>query len=621
MDREQIWKRGKTAARRIGTACLLLVPCASYVLFELVTGNLAAVPSYMAALNIGWIYVLYLAAFAVCGRTRIAVPLVSVSLYLISLAEAFVVAFRGRPIMFWDVFALRTAMSVSGNYSFVITRAMKLAFLGLLAINLLAWALPLRVKGRKPRLLFAGGSAGLAVGFGLWFFGYLAPAWGLGINMWAVNETYREYGYVLSTAVSFRYAVKKKPEGYSQARIRQIYEEIIGEDEELLASNGDVGMKTEGEITPVNIICIMNESLADLKTAGDFETNREYFPFLNSLEENTVRGSLCVPVFGSMTSNTEFEFLTGDSMALLPSNCIAYQFYIHPGTYGLTSTLKDQGYRPVAVHPYPRENWNRDESYRNMGFDYFLDIEDFEGSGELRNYVSDRANYEKLIELVEAKENPSDRLFLFNVTMQNHGGYESAYENFDQEIWLTGDLEGKYPKTDQFLSLMKASDDALEYLIDYFEQSGEPTMIVMFGDHQPSVEDGFFDEIAGQPSEQVPDSQRIMWYETPFLIWTNYEMKSEDKGPMGAVYLSSEVLKRAGLSMTPFNRFMLEMEEQLPVIHPLGCYDRQGNYYTWEAVAGEQSPYRKLISDYQCLVYNHCFDANTYEKMFTVPGT
>lgn len=621
MNREQIWKRGKTAARRIGTACLLLVPCASYVLFELVTGNLVAVPSYMAALNIGWIYVLYLAAFAVCGRTRIAVPLVSVSLYLISLAEAFVVAFRGRPIMFWDVFALRTAMSVSGNYSFVITRAMKLAFLGLLAVNLLAWALPLRVKGWKPRLLFAGGSAGLAVGFGLWFFGYLAPAWGLGINMWAVNETYREYGYVLSTAVSFRYAVKKKPEGYSQARIRQIYEEIIGKDEELLASNGDVGMQAEGDITPVNIICIMNESLADLQTAGDFETNREYFPFLNGLEENAVRGSLCVPVFGSMTSNTEFEFLTGDSMALLPSNCIAYQFYIHPGTYGLTSTLKDQGYRPVAVHPYPRENWNRDESYRNMGFDDFLDIEDFEGSGELRNYVSDRANYEKLIELVEAKENPSDRLFLFNVTMQNHGGYESTYENFDQEIWLTGDLEGKYPKTDQFLSLMKASDDALEYLTGYFEQSGEPTMIVMFGDHQPSVEDGFFDEIAGQPSEQVPDSQRIMWYETPFLIWTNYEMKSEDKGSMGAVYLSSEVLKRAGLSMTPFNQFMLEMEEQLPVIHPLGCYDRQGNYYTWEAVAGEQSPYRKLISDYQCLVYNHCFDANTYEKMFTVPGT
>lgn len=616
-----IWKRGRIAARWIGTACLMLVPCASYVLFELVTGNLATVPSYMAALNIAWIYALYLTAFALSGRSRVAVPLVSVALYLISLAEAFVVAFRGRPIMFWDVFALRTAMSVSGNYAFVVTRAMKLAFLGLAAVNLLAFAAPVRVKGIKPRLAVLGGSAGLVLGFGLWFFGVLSPAWGLGINMWAVNETYQEYGYVLSTAVSFRYAVKKKPEGYSQARVRQIYEEIIAEDEELLASNADVGMKEDGAVTPVNIICIMNESLSDLKTAGEFETNREYFPFLNSLRENTVRGSLCVPVFGSMTSNSEFEFLTGDSMALLPANSIAYQFYIHPGTYGLTSTLKAQGYRTVAAHPYPRENWNRDESYQNMGFDQFLAIEDFEGSGELRNYVSDQADYEKLIQLVEAKEDPSERLFLFNVTMQNHGGYESVYENFDQEVWLTGDMEGKYPMTDQYLSLMKASDDALAYLIGYFEQSSEPTMIVMFGDHQPSVEDGFYDEIAGMPSDQVPDPQRLMWYETPFIIWTNYETEPEDKGRMGAVYLSSQVLERSGLAMTPFNRFMLEMEEELPVIHPLGCYDREGNYYTWEAVDGATSPYRKLMSDYQCLVYNHCFDGKTYSQMFTVPGT
>ena len=87
----------------------------------------------------------------------------------------------------------------------------------------------------------------------------------------------------------------------------------------------------------------MNESLAELKTAGDFTTNTEYFPFMDSLEENTVRGSLCVPVFGSMTSNTEFEFLTGDSMALLPANSIAYQFNVKPGTYSMVSTLKDQG--------------------------------------------------------------------------------------------------------------------------------------------------------------------------------------------------------------------------------------------------------------------------------------
>ena len=144
----------------------------------------------------------------------------------------------------------------------------------------------------------------------------------------------------------------------------------------------------------------MNESLAELKTAGDFTTNTEYFPFMDSLEENTVRGSLCVPVFGSMTSNTEFEFLTGDSMALLPANSIAYQFNVKPGTYSMVSTLKDQGYYSVAMHPYPGENWNRVECYQNMGFDAFLDQEFYEGSEELRNYVSDEADYQKLMQVV-----------------------------------------------------------------------------------------------------------------------------------------------------------------------------------------------------------------------------
>lgn len=100
----------------VGTVCLLMAPVASYFMFEYVTGNLDTVPYYMAALNIGWIYVLYLALFAVTGRTRIAVPAASCILYVISLAETFVVAFRGRPIMLWDVMAFRTAMTVSGNY-------------------------------------------------------------------------------------------------------------------------------------------------------------------------------------------------------------------------------------------------------------------------------------------------------------------------------------------------------------------------------------------------------------------------------------------------------------------------------------------------------------------------
>ena len=621
----------------VGTVSLLMAPVVSYFMFEYVTGNLDTVPYYMAVLNIGWIYVLYLALFAVTGRTRIAVPAASCVLYVISLAETFVVAFRSRPIMLWDVMAFRTAMTVSGNYEFFITRQMKTAFVLLLLMNVFLWFTPRRVRGWKLRLAVGGGIAASIVGYGAWFFAVLVPSWGLGINMWAINGTYQEYGYVLSTAVSLQYVVKKPPQGYSNARLKEIYnrleESIYAE-----AGNGQAypvksqaypespenpenpeNRPEEGQpVTPVNLICIMNESLAELKTAGDFTTNTEYFPFMDSLEENTVRGSLCVPVFGSMTSNTEFEFLTGDSMALLPANSIAYQFNVKPDTYSMVSTLKDQGYYSVAMHPYPGENWNRVECYQNMGFDAFLDQEFYEGSQELRNYVSDEADYQKLIQVVEAKENPEDKLFIFNVTMQNHGGYEGTYDNFEQEVWLTGEYEGKYPKTDQYLSLMKRSDQAFQYLVEYFSRTDQPTMIVMFGDHQPSVEDEFYDDIAGMPSSEITVQEHLMWYETPFIIWTNYSMPSEDMGRLGAVYLSSEVLWRANLEMTPYNRFLLAMKEDLPVVHFLGCYDREGTYYYWAKAESERCPYQDTVLDYEALVYNHSLDRKKFKELFVI---
>lgn len=594
----------------VGTVSLLMAPVVSYFMFEYVTGNLDTVPYYMAVLNIGWIYVLYLALFAVTGRTRIAVPAVSCVLYVISLAETFVVAFRSRPIMLWDVMAFRTAMTVSGNYEFFITRQMKTAFVLLLLMNVFLWFTPRRVRGWKLRLAVGGGIAASIAGYGAWFFAVLVPSWGLGINMWAINGTYQEYGYVLSTAVSLQYVVKKPPQGYSNARLKEIYSR--------LEENPENPPEDGQPVTPVNLICIMNESLAELKTAGDFTTNTEYFPFMDSLEENTVRGSLCVPVFGSMTSNTEFEFLTGDSMALLPANSIAYQFNVKPDTYSMVSTLKDQGYYSVAMHPYPGENWNRVECYQNMGFDAFLDQEFYEGSEELRNYVSDEADYQKLIQVVEAKENPEDKLFIFNVTMQNHGGYEGTYDNFEQEVWLTGEYEGKYPKTDQYLSLMKRSDQAFQYLVEYFSRIDEPTMIVMFGDHQPSVEDEFYDDIAGMPSSEITVQEHLMWYETPFIIWTNYSMPSEDMGRLGAVYLSSEVLWRANLEMTPYNRFLLAMKEDLPVVHFLGCYDREGTYYYWAKAESERCPYQDTVLDYEALVYNHSLDRKKFKELFVI---
>ncbi|MBR5268329.1 MAG: sulfatase-like hydrolase/transferase [Lachnospiraceae bacterium] len=596
----------------IGLFGLLCAPFLSFVLFEYVTGNLSSIPIKMALLNVYWIALLYLLVFAVTSSSRLTLGIASVIVYVISLAETFVVSFRGRPIMLSEVLAINTALSVAGSYSFDISREMVLAGVAVVGMNVLLWFFPVKLSSLRARISnLALCVCGVCLGvYG--FYGTIMPKMQLGVNLWSISDSYREGGFILSSAVSLKYMVKEEPEGYSNAELEKIYQEASG----LVEARSQ--QISADAIQPVNLICIMNESLSELKVNGDYETNVPYFPFLDNLSENTIKGSLCVPVYGSLTSNTEYEFLTGDTMALLPHNSIAYQFFVKPGSLSVVSTLKNQGYRAVAMHPYPGENWNRINCYNNMGFDEFWDEEAYQGSEIARHYVTDKADYDKIIELVEAKEDPNEKLFVFNVTMQNHGGYEEIHENFTQDVWLTGELEGKYPKVDQYLSLMKASDEAIEYLMDYFGSCEEPTMIVMFGDHQPGVENEFFEDISGVLNSEMPRDMQLMWYETPFYIWTNYDIQEENMGRLSSIYLASHVLDKANLKITPYDAFLVELSKNVPVIHSLGCYTPDGEFFLWEEVDTGKSIVSEQVIKYENLVYNHSIDTNEMQKLYQI---
>lgn len=589
----------------LGIGGLVFMPAVSYVLFEWVTGNLTGIDPLCAAANVLLIAALYLTVFAVTGRSRISIPLVSAVLFALSVGETFVMEFRGRPIMPADFAAFQTAMTVAGNYSYTVSREMILSGCCLAALNLGLFFCPVRLPWWKIHLGFAAGSAAVILSGFTWLIEGPVSSGRFGINMWDLNSSYETEGYLLSTVIAGTYLVKEKPAGYSTAAV----EEICREQEE------QKGTVQEEVIVPVNIICIMNESFSDLRVTGELETNEEVMPFFDSLEENTLKGSLYMPVFGAGTSNSEFEFLVGDAMALMAPGTTAYQFNVREGEGTLVSTLKEQGYETVALHPYPAENWNRDVCYENMGFDEFLAWEYFEDCPLTRCYVGDRQDYEKLVGLIEDKEDPQDRLFLFNVTMQNHGGYDTLFDNFQQSIYLTGELEGKYPMADQYLSLMKTSDDALQWLLTELEQVEEPTMVVLFGDHQPSVEDEFYYEISGLDESTVTSEESMIWYETPYLIWTNYPLEAEEPGDMSAFYLSSEMLRLAGLETTPYQDFLLGLKEQLPVIHGRGCFDGDGNYYSLDE-AKSSDAFRSWMTDYDSLVYNHSYDRNPLQEMF-----
>jgi hypothetical protein len=201
--------------------------------------------------------------------------------------------------------------------------------------------------------------------------------------------------------------------------------------------------------------------------------------------------------------------------------------------------------------------------------------------------------------------------------MQNHGGFESDAINLKETIKATSTSK-EYEEANRYLSLMKYSDDAFKELIEYFKKVKEPTIICMFGDHQPSVETGFIAEVMGVDSlSSLTPEQEQARHATPFYIWANYDIEEKTIDKLSSNYLSSLVLQTAGVKLTEYNKYLLKLAETLPVIDTVGYIDNQNVYYKWSDV----SPYTELLDNYEKVQYNNIFDQqNVDAKTFYLNG-
>lgn len=455
-------------------------------------------------------------------------------------------------------------------------------------------------------------------------------------DFWNQSRGYLKTGSFFNFALNTRYLFVTKPDSYSAENASEYLTALLEEygvdpdsdtSTNILTGENDYTASEDGEYP--NIIYIMNESWADLSLLGDLETNQDYMPFINSLTENTIKGYVTVPVFGAGTSNSEFEALTGHTTSFLPSGSNVYQLYINSEVPSLVSTLSSLGYSLTAFHPYYESGWNRVSVYHYLGFDDFISIEDIIDQdiidtykanadveeyeellaeaypGEdilLRRFVSDSYDYETLIEMYENRDE-DEPFFVFNVTMQNHGGYSASYTNFDQQIYTTN-LSATYPKANRYLSLVYETDAAFEELIEYFSNVDEPTIICMFGDHYPSIEDEFYEELLGTSLEELTTEQELLRYSTPFVIWANYDIDEAEVGQISANYLSTLLSQAAGLPQTQYNKYLSVLYQELPIITTVGYVDSEGTVYD----ADEESEYTDLLNQYYTIEYNGLLD-------------
>ena len=568
---------------------------------------------------------IYLLVYALSGSRRLPFLIINPIIWALAIANHYVAAFRGTPFVPMDLLYVETAAAVTGSYEFVLDYQVILSTV-LLALTL---SIAYKIKTPKQKLwkkiyyrIIAGTLALLVLG------GYFAndtiASVGLSPDFFNQTRGYQKLGVPLSFFMNTKYLTVNEPDDYNPNDIESIMQEMVG--------------TTEGHQKPSatqpNVICIMNESLSDLSVLGDVTTNQDYMPFMRSLTENTVKGNLYVPVIGAGTSNSEFEFLTGSTTAFLPAGSNAFTLYVNHDLPTTVKLMRDNGYSTTAFHPYFEANWNRIDAYKHISFGEYYGMESlfntetikmmeakttsdkltemvneqYPGENALmRGYVSDSFNYKKVIEMYE-RRNTEQPFYIFNVTMQSHGGYETQHNNFKEEIYLTdkaGNKRTEYPRTNQYLSLVYESDKAFKELVEYFEAQDEPTVICMFGDHQPSIEDDFVAETMGVESvNSLTAEQTQSRYCTPFFIWANYDIEEKEIDKLSANYLSSYLLDIIGTEMPVFNRYLLKLSETLPVIDTMGYIDANDNYYTYDT----ETEYTNLINDYEKVCYNFLLD-------------
>lgn len=615
---------------------LLLIPFITITMTECLNNVFIYNMTYLGFLgNYLVVIIAYFIIFALSGSLKLSYLIITPILFGFAVAHSYIMDFRGTPFIPMDFLSITTAAGVASTYNFIPNYKVIVGTFIFIFIMIIGF----KTKTPKYNLLtkvisrtFAGTFS--AVLLTLFFATSVFADMGVRPDFWNQTRGYKNYGFVFSFFSNTKYLYMSEPAEYDPNNIKDYVNE----------TNKNEENKPDDSYQKPNVICIMNETLSDLRVLGELQTNEEYMPFLNSLTENTVKGNLYVPVIGAGTSNTEFEFLTGHTTAFLPSGSNAYMLYIKNHIASLVSTMEAQGYSSYALHPYYKEGWERINVYNNLGFNSFFGLEDILGESLtrefrlngnnpdylqqlvdqnfpnsnmlVRQYVSDAYNYDLLIKDFENRDKDTP-YFAFNVTMQNHGGYTTSALNFAETIHAIN-VSKNYPKANKYLSLIKYTDNAFKDLLDYFSKVKEPTVICMFGDHQPSIETDFIKEIMGVNSlTNLTPEQEQSRYCTPFYIWANYDIEEQQIERLSSNYLSSLVLKTANIKLTEYNKYLLNLAKIIPVINNAGYIDSEGNHYKWS----DTSPYTTILDEYEKIQYNNIFDReNVNLDIFYIEG-
>ena len=615
--------KGKFAHPLLGASIMILLAGVFATLGLEFSSNHDLTWMYPLCLLLEWALIAFamLGLFFLFQRRCGGAVVFAVALYVLGLAEYFVILFKSMPISPGDLTALSTAAAVAGTgFTYTITSfcMLSLAFtvIAIQICTLAAQVAPKRQKGSWRGLVLnlliaivcLGGVAAHTTLLDYYHTLYIQ------VYSWRPLESYYRQGFLPSFISGAQTIKPSKPEDYSISGAKKLISEYAEEYDSNNQTGGSSSTRLEAtkqfdEEKPT-VIAVMNETFSDLSIYQNMHADYQGPTYFKSIDDCLSRGRLYVSAYGGGTANTEFEFLTGNSMAYLGSGVYPYTTYDLTDTENLAAQFKSLGYYTTAMHPNHGTNWNRENVYKDFGFDQFLTINDFQNAETLRGMVTDKATYDKILELLDTNSNPQ---FIFDVTMQNHSGYDTGLIPYDKQMSLN--IDGEFnSNVNEYVSLIQQSDEALKYFLNKLSKLDRKVVVVFWGDHQPFFPDTYNDRWF--TNEDDATHQERLW-QTSYIIWANYDVagnsQTSHEEDLSSNYLSSELMKLIGAPLTDYQKAHLTLRQSLPALNSVGYEDSQDRWLLSSSKSDEAyndtiaAACEKARSDYHAMQYYMMF--------------
>ena len=580
MKKNHRQKRPETA--RLGeTAAFWLIPLAALLDTSVVelfnhrtfTGGFAALGKFLShyplAFAVDFLLVLLTLTPALFLRRRLFwCALLSAVWLLGGGVNGFILLNRMTPFTTADLTVLNTGLDTLPNY--LSTGKIILLAASVAAVVILLTALFFKGPKSKtaPGRRMAAGSLALLLSLGsLLGCGRLAFHLGQLSTVFSnLAFAYEDFGFPYCFLQTWLNKGIRQPAGYSRGDMQRILDEI-----------GDAG---EAPSPPaVNVIYVQLESFIDPEEIRGTVFSQDPAPFWRELQQSFTSGYLTVPVVGAGTANTEFEMLTGMSSRMFGPGEYPYKTCLQDDTVeSVAYDLAALGYATHAIHNHRATFYTRNIVYANLGFQDFTALEYMPRVQETpKGWSRDYILTSQILKALNATKDQPD--LVFTVSVQGHGSYpkEPLLESPDIVVEDCPDHINRY-SLEYYVNQVHEMDDFLRTLTEELARREEKTVLVLYGDHLPSLNLAAGDMASGSI------------YKTGYVIWDNFGLEEKDQD-LTAYQLSADLLGRLGITQGQMLRFHQNCAQQLTYRTDL----RKIQYdvlYGQRYLYGGESPYR-----------------------------